>query len=545
MSPPRAEMHFRTCNLCEAMCGIAIEVEDGRILSIRGDDDDPVQPRPHLPEGGRAAGPARRSRIACAGRCAARGTRLGGDRLGRGARRGRRAPGARSRRRTAATRSPSTRATRPSTTTAPSLFGQLLAAQPGHAQPLLGDVGRPAAAHAGGAARCSATSSCCPCRTSTARGYFLVLGANPLASNGSLMTAPDIERAAEGAARARRPARRRRSAAHRDGGARRPAPRPSGPGTDALLLLALLHVALRRGAGAARARWRRSPTGSTTCARSSRRSRPSASAGATGIAGGRRSAQLARDFAARRAAVCVRPRRRLARRSSAALASLARQRRSTSSPATSTGRAARCSRRRRSTSSRWPRASASAATSTRAAAACAACRSSAASSRWPCWPRRSRRRAPGQIRALVTSAGNPVLSTPNGAPPRARARRPRLHGLDRLLPERDHAPRAPHPAARPSPLEHDHYDLVFHAARRAQHRQVLAGALRRPRRTRATTGRSCSSSRAGVDARQGPLGCAPRSTHAAPAAAWARAASLDLLLRTGPYGARRRPFGAA
>ncbi len=34
--------HFRTCNLCEAMCGIAIEHDDnGRILSIKGDADDP------------------------------------------------------------------------------------------------------------------------------------------------------------------------------------------------------------------------------------------------------------------------------------------------------------------------------------------------------------------------------------------------------------------------------------------------------------------------------------------------------------------------
>ena len=38
MTTPRA--HFRVCNLCEAMCGIAIEVEGDRIVSIRGDDDD-------------------------------------------------------------------------------------------------------------------------------------------------------------------------------------------------------------------------------------------------------------------------------------------------------------------------------------------------------------------------------------------------------------------------------------------------------------------------------------------------------------------------
>src|SRR5215471_5578130 len=33
--------HFRTCNLCEAMCGIAIEHEGGRVTAIRGDADDP------------------------------------------------------------------------------------------------------------------------------------------------------------------------------------------------------------------------------------------------------------------------------------------------------------------------------------------------------------------------------------------------------------------------------------------------------------------------------------------------------------------------
>jgi anaerobic selenocysteine-containing dehydrogenase len=39
--PTMSSHHFRACNLCEAMCGIVIEHEDGRILSIRGDDDDP------------------------------------------------------------------------------------------------------------------------------------------------------------------------------------------------------------------------------------------------------------------------------------------------------------------------------------------------------------------------------------------------------------------------------------------------------------------------------------------------------------------------
>jgi len=38
MSP----VHHRACNLCEAMCGIAVEHEGGRVLAIRGDDDDPL-----------------------------------------------------------------------------------------------------------------------------------------------------------------------------------------------------------------------------------------------------------------------------------------------------------------------------------------------------------------------------------------------------------------------------------------------------------------------------------------------------------------------
>lgn len=41
MTTPTPLTHFRACNLCEAICGIAIEVRDGGIVSIRGDQDDP------------------------------------------------------------------------------------------------------------------------------------------------------------------------------------------------------------------------------------------------------------------------------------------------------------------------------------------------------------------------------------------------------------------------------------------------------------------------------------------------------------------------
>ena len=31
--------HFRTCTLCEAMCGLTLQTEGGRVVSIRGDAD--------------------------------------------------------------------------------------------------------------------------------------------------------------------------------------------------------------------------------------------------------------------------------------------------------------------------------------------------------------------------------------------------------------------------------------------------------------------------------------------------------------------------
>jgi anaerobic selenocysteine-containing dehydrogenase len=42
-----SRVHFRTCNLCEAMCGLRIELEGQRITSIRGDEEDPFS-RGHI-----------------------------------------------------------------------------------------------------------------------------------------------------------------------------------------------------------------------------------------------------------------------------------------------------------------------------------------------------------------------------------------------------------------------------------------------------------------------------------------------------------------
>jgi anaerobic selenocysteine-containing dehydrogenase len=40
-TPQDAETHYRTCNLCEAICGIEIKVSGEQIVSIRGDKEDP------------------------------------------------------------------------------------------------------------------------------------------------------------------------------------------------------------------------------------------------------------------------------------------------------------------------------------------------------------------------------------------------------------------------------------------------------------------------------------------------------------------------
>ena len=47
MAHDKISTHFRACNLCEATCGIEIEVRDGTIVSIRGDREDPFS-RGHI-----------------------------------------------------------------------------------------------------------------------------------------------------------------------------------------------------------------------------------------------------------------------------------------------------------------------------------------------------------------------------------------------------------------------------------------------------------------------------------------------------------------
>ena len=68
---------------------------------------------------------------------------------------------------------------------------------------------------------------------------------------------------------------------------------------------------------------------------------------------------------------------------------------------------------------------------------------------------------PGQIRAFVSLAGNPVLSTPNGA--RLERALPGLDFMVSIDPYLNETSRHAHLVLPPvSPLERDHYDLVFH-----------------------------------------------------------------------------------
>ena len=168
-----------------------------------------------------------------------------------------------------------------------------------------------------------------------------MLGANPLASNGSLMTAPDMRGRLRGAARARRQARRGRPAPHAAPPRRPTSTTRSGPAPTRCCC-----------------------SRSCTCCSPRTSSRPAASPSSP--TGSTRSRELAQPFTPEAVAPVDRDRRRA--RSAGwraswpppsrppSTAGSARRRRSsarsppgwstcsTSSPATSTGRAARCSR---------------------------------------------------------------------------------------------------------------------------------------------------------------------------------------------------------
>jgi anaerobic selenocysteine-containing dehydrogenase len=138
----------------------------------------------------------------------------------------------------------------------------------------------------------------------------------------------------------------------------------------------------------------------------------------------------------------------------------------------------------------------------------------------------------GQIRALVTSAGNPVLSAPNGARlDRALATLDYMVSIDFYLNE---TTRHAHIILPPTgPLEHDHYDLAFHLLAIRNTAKYSQPLFPRPADTRhdfeifnELTVRMADTPLARVAARAQYLTLKKLGSRG----------MLDILLRTGPYG---------
>ena len=510
-----ARTHFRTCHLCEAMCGIAIELEGDRIVADPRRRGRPVQPRPHLPEGRRAAGRARGPGPAAA---AAAAHRRPAGRRSRGTRRSTRSPrGSRAIQRAHGRNAVAVYQGNPIVHNHGALlFGQLF-------QRSLGSRSRYSATSVDQLPHMLASllmfghQLLLPIPDVDRTDFLLVLGANPLVSNGSLMTAPGIERRLK-ALRARGgrlvvvDPRRTETAALADQHLRDPPRRRRASCSPRSLHTLASEDRVR--AGPPRRVHRRPRARSST---PSRPSRPRRWPAATGIDAATIRA-LARDFAAAPAAVAY-GRVGICTQEFGGLASwlvnvlnvvtgnLDRPG-GAMFPAPAVDVVALADRigqrghfdKGRSRVRGLPEFG----------------------GEWPAAVLAEEIETPGegQVRALVTSAGNPVLSTPNGARLDRALAVARLHGVDRPLPERDHAPRAPDPAA----------DLRARAralrprlprARGAQHREVLAAALPRaagiaPRLADPARARHAGSSERAARAASRTLAAAPRVLGARP-----------------------------
>ena len=298
MAAPGAQTHFRTCSLCEAMCGIAVETRDGAILSIRGDADDPFS-RGHI----------------CPKAAALADLHTDPDRLRRPLR-----------------REGDTWKEVGWDEALDEAARRLVEVQKQHGRDAIAVyLGNPNVHNYGALlqtqvlhralrsrSRYSATSAdqlphmlaaltmfghqlLMPVPDVDRTHYFLMLGANPLASNGSLMTAPGIERRLKAMkARGGRlivvDPRRTETAALADRHL------PIRPGTDALLLLAILHTLFEEGL-VQPGRVAAFTDGVETLRDAVRPFPPARAAEATGIAAGD-IRTLAREFAAAPSAVC-------------------------------------------------------------------------------------------------------------------------------------------------------------------------------------------------------------------------------------------------
>ncbi|AKQ69230.1 Formate dehydrogenase-O, major subunit [Myxococcus hansupus] len=449
------QVHYRTCNLCEAMCGLRIELDAGRITSIRGDASDPFS-RGHL----------------CPKALALQDLHEDPDRL--------RTP----LRRTATGWEPVSWEVALEETAR-----RLHAIQQEHGRDAVGSyLGNPNVHNLGNMMfvpellrtlrsrnRFSATSVdqlphqlaaflmfghqlMVPIPDIDHTQYMLVLGANPLASNGSLMTAPDVRT-------------RLRGIQQRGGRVVVMDPRRTEtaaiadthvfirPGTDALALLALLHVAVVEHAP------RLGPLDAITdgleavCAHV-RDFAPEKVAPHTGVPA-KTLRRIARDFLSARSAVCY-GRVGLSTQAFGALCqwlinvlnvvsgNLDRQGGAMFTlPAFDIIGGPRALAMSRGGFGRWK-------SRVRGLPEFSGELPSVAMAEEMLTP------GTGRVRALLTVAGNPVLSTPNGA-----RLEEALAGLDFMVsidPYLNETTRHAHFILPPvSPLERGHYDIAFHA----------------------------------------------------------------------------------
>ena len=446
--------HFRTCHLCEAMCGIAIEVEGDRILAIRGDADDPFS-RGHIcpkavalqdvhEDPDRLRRPLRRT--------AAGWEEIGWDEaLDEAARRLAAIQKEHGRNAVAVYQGNPTVHNHGSI-----LFGQLFLRS-------LGSRSRFSATSVDQLPQMLASllmfghQLLLPVPDVDRTDFLLILGANPVASNGSLMTAPGIERRlkaikARGGRIVLVDPRRTETAALAD------LHLPIRPGGDALLLAAIIHTLvaeqrLRPG------RLAEVTNGIDVLADAVKPFSPEAVADRTGLAPDV-IRDLARDFAKAPSAVAY-------------------------------GRVGTCTQEFGGLAS-WLVTALNLVTGNLDRPGGAMFPTPAVDvvalgdrigqrghfdkgrsrvrglpefgGEWPVavLAEEIETEGPGQIRALVTSSGNPVLSTPNGARlDRALARLEFMVSIDLYLNE---TTRHAHLILPPTfALERSHYDLVFHA----------------------------------------------------------------------------------
>lgn len=447
------QLHHRACNLCEAMCGVKLEVREGKVSSLRGDPEDPLS-RGHL----------------CPKAMALKELHEDPDRL-----------------RTPLRRVGSGWEQVSWDSALDEAAQRLLAVQRAHGNDAVASyLGNPNVHNTGAALfggffsralktrnRYSATSVdqlphhlaaywmlghqlLLPVPDLERTQHFLILGANPLASNGSLMTAPGMRQRLD-AIRARGgrvvvvDPRRTETAARADQHVF------ITPGTDALLLLAMLQVVLER--GPALGRLAAFTSGLEVLWEAVKPFPPERVAGPTGIGAGAIRA-LATDFAAAPSAVAY----GRVGTSMQAFGSVATW--LISALNIVTGNFDRPGGAMFPTPAFDPR------TLPKALAV-----GKGSYGRW-----RSRVRGlpeaggelpvatladelltpgPGQVRALVTVAGNPVLSTPNG-----KRLGEALAGLDFMVsvdPYLNETTRHAHLILPPpSPLERGHFDVIFH-----------------------------------------------------------------------------------